>query len=145
MLSDDGVGIYLAKSIQKKLTDIDVQTTLLAGLNLLDLIVGYDVLFVVDASFASDENNIGKLRTYGQGNTPVHLFSSHGFDFFEIVELGNSLKLNMPKLGAIYGIEISKQLCFSTTFSDVISEQILELENQIISDIQDRISSFQTT
>ncbi|MFC1927886.1 hydrogenase maturation protease, partial [Chloroflexota bacterium] len=51
ILSDDGVGIKVAREVEKNLNDpqITVSEASAAGLSLLDSILGYDRVIIVDA------------------------------------------------------------------------------------------------
>ncbi|MDY6959769.1 MAG: hydrogenase maturation protease, partial [Halobacteriota archaeon] len=56
ILSDDGVGIYVAREIKKRLSsdisqfkDVDVEEGSVGGLKLLDTILGYERVILIDA------------------------------------------------------------------------------------------------
>ena len=51
ILGDDGVGFHIAQELAKEIKDenIDVKDTSAGGLNLLELIAGYDKLILIDA------------------------------------------------------------------------------------------------
>ena len=51
ILTDDGVGIYVAREIKKKLTygDVTIQEASLGGLELLDVMTGFKRVILIDA------------------------------------------------------------------------------------------------
>lgn len=51
ILSDDGVGIRIIEELQSRISDPDitVSETNVSGLSLLDIIIGYDKVIIVDA------------------------------------------------------------------------------------------------
>jgi len=49
ILSDDGIGLVVAERLKGRVGGVDVISTPLTGLHLLDLMVGYDALFLIDA------------------------------------------------------------------------------------------------
>jgi len=49
ILSDDGVGIHIARRIKEKLPGIDVIEASAAGFRVVDEIIGYDKLILIDS------------------------------------------------------------------------------------------------
>jgi hydrogenase maturation protease len=94
---DDGIGIYIAEEIKKKLgnkTDnIKVISTETAGLNLLDLIVGYSKLIVVDSIQVSSNSELGHIfeLEVNQLNSSNSHFNSHDIDFSKLFKIGKKL------------------------------------------------------
>lgn len=109
---DDGIGIYIAEEIKKKVgnkTDnIKVISTETAGLNLLDLIVGYSKLIVVDSIQVSSNNELGHIfeLEVNQLNSSNSHFNSHDIDFSKLFKIGKELGIKLPKKIKIYGIGI---------------------------------------
>ena len=64
ILGDDGIGFHIAQELAKEIKDenIDVKDTSEDGLNLLELIVGYDKLIIIDAIMTEDEEVGGIYR-----------------------------------------------------------------------------------
>jgi hydrogenase maturation protease len=58
LLGDDGAGVHIVRRVAQQISSRDVcfKETSAAGLNLLDIILGYDRLIVVDAILCSDDN-----------------------------------------------------------------------------------------
>ena len=109
---DDGIGIYIAEEIKKKLVNrknnVTVISTETAGLNLLDLIVGYSKLIIVDSIQVSSNNKLGhmfELEVNQLNSSNVH-FNSHDIDFSKLFKIGKKLGIKLPKKIKIYGIGI---------------------------------------
>jgi hydrogenase maturation protease len=68
LLGDDGAGVRVVRQVAEKTTDPQVcfRDTSAAGLNLLDIIPGYDRLIVVDA-ILTDDANIGRVFCFDPG------------------------------------------------------------------------------
>jgi len=49
ILSDDGVGLHVARALKGRFAETDMHTSALIGLCLLDIVAGYDQVFVIDA------------------------------------------------------------------------------------------------
>ena len=109
---DDGIGIYIAEEIKKKLVNkknnVTVISTETAGLNLLDLIVGYSKLIVVDSIQVSSNNELGHIfeLEVNQLNSSNSHFNSHDIDFSKLFKIGKELGIKLPKKIKIYGIGI---------------------------------------
>ena len=109
---DDGIGIYIAEEIKKKLVNkknnVNVISTETAGLNLLDLIVGYSKLIIVDSIQVSSNNELGHMFEFevNQLNSPNGHFNSHDIDFSKLFKIGKKLGIKLPRKIKIYGIGI---------------------------------------
>jgi hydrogenase maturation protease len=135
ILSDDGVGLVIVRALKERIPNTDVITTTLVGLNLLDQLLGYDKLFLIDA-LVSGESRPGTLKKLKSGEGTAHLFTSHGLDFFTLLALGKQLGLKMPVVGAIYGIEIENPVSFGEELTPSLAEKLPSLIESIRQDIQ---------
>lgn len=135
ILSDDGVGLVIVQALKEKIPDADGLTTALVGLALLDQLLGYDRLFLVDA-LISGRNSPGDMKKLSPGEGTIHLFTSHGLDFFSLLDLGKQLGLKMPQVEAIYGIEIENSNTFGEGLTPLLSEKLPVLIESIAHDIQ---------
>jgi hydrogenase maturation protease len=109
-------------------------------LHLLDLIAGYDRLFLIDA-LVSQGGAVGDLKKVEAGEGCLHLFSSHGVGFFEVLELGKRLGLKMPEVVAIYGIEIGDEVAFGREYSPQLIHRIESIVQRIREDIESAAST----
>jgi hydrogenase maturation protease len=139
ILSDDGVGLVLAERLRKRLKGVEVAANPMVGLGLLEQIIGYDKIFIIDAT-TSAGGKIGEMKiiseTDGQGS--LHLFSSHGLNIFDLLELGRRCDCPVPDLTAVYGIEIGNEVAFGTGLTPTLGSRIDDLEEAILRDIQNR-------
>ncbi len=137
ILSDDGVGIVIANSLEGRFEGADVATSAMIGLDLLDMIEGYDRIYVIDA-MCTRGGRIGEVhKVFKDGNDgTMHLFSSHGIHFFELMELGERCGLNMPEVGAVYGIEIGDCVCFDNSLSKEIQGKLTSITEEILDDLR---------
>ena len=86
ILSDDGVGLSVAKRLEGQWSGVDVATTAVVGLGLLDLVKGYDKVFLIDACIRQGRR-AGEVIKLAKGDGALHLFSSHGLDFFQPLKM----------------------------------------------------------
>jgi hydrogenase maturation protease len=138
ILTDDGVGLIIAPKLAERIGDIDVETSPIIGLGLLDQVSGYDRIYVIDAMCTKDGNlgEVSKIREDGKEGT-LHLFSSHGVHFFELMKLGKDCGMPMPEIGAVYGIEIGSCVAFGEGLSDQLLEKVDSICGAIITDMID--------
>jgi len=143
ILSDDGVGLLAAEKLRRRIAGADIASSTMIGLSLFDLIIGYDVLFIIDALISPD-GNVGGLKKVGQQNRygTLHLFSSHGLDLFDLMKLGRRCGYAMPLLAEIYGIEIGKHADFGEKLSPALEEKLPALVEKISEDINAFLSRF---
>ena len=77
ILSDDGVGLHVARALEGHFAGTDVHASALIGLDILDIVAGYDQVFVIDA--IQDGSRLpGTVLKLAAGEGALHLFSSHG-------------------------------------------------------------------
>ncbi len=146
ILSDDGIGLKLAERLREKIRGADVQMNAMVGLNLLDQIIGYDRIFIIDA-MTSPGGSIGEMKviTETNGLGSFHLFSSHGINIFDLMDLGRRCGYDMPELTAVYGIEIGNDVAFGKELSLSLQGCLDSLEEKIISDMLSREPSLEFT
>lgn len=116
LLCDDGVGIYVAAELKNRVDrpEITVMETGVAGLSLLDLLVGYDRAIIVDAiqTVGGKAGQIYRLEPKAF-DTALHTASAHGIDFTTALEFGKKLGLHLPQEIVIFAIEASDVSTFS--------------------------------
>lgn len=116
ILSDDGVGLRVAKELRARLDqpDVTVEETSMAGLALLDMLVGYDRAIIVDAiqTQGGKPGQIYRLDLKALNNTR-HITSPHDVSFADALELGSKLSLPLPKQIDIFAIEAADVSTFS--------------------------------
>jgi hydrogenase maturation protease len=143
ILSDDGVGLLAAEKLRGRITGADIASSTMIGLSLFDLIIGYDVLFIIDA-LISQNGHVGRLKKIKQRNGygTLHLFSSHGLNIFDLMKLGRRCGYAMPHLAEIYGIEIESPAIFSEKLSPALHERLPVLVEKISADINACLGKF---
>ena len=95
ILGDDGVGVRVAQELAGKIKNdnIDVRDVGIDGLNLLDLILGYDKLIVIDAVLTEREK-VGEVYRFKPENVydpSRSAISPHHFNLATTIEIGKKL------------------------------------------------------
>ncbi len=139
ILSDDGVGLLLTEKVAGNIPGVDAMSVTLAGLELLDILAGYDYVFLIDAATGTG-GRPGELKELEDGSGALHLFTSHGVNFFDLLRLGRDMGLKMPEPAAVFGIEIGNTTDFGTSLSPALDSALPSLESAIGNRIREKVS-----
>src|SRR4030042_2064438 len=93
VLSDDGVGIHVARILREKgLPGVDVEELPASGLELLDVVLGYDKVVIVDA-IKTDGGVPGEYYILDEKDfeKSVHGASPHGINMATALALGRKV------------------------------------------------------
>jgi len=138
ILSDDGAGIRVAQKIGKQLNDpqISVVETSEAGLRLLDSIVGYDKVIIIDA-VQTEKGQAGQIYRMGPQDFSFakHFSSPHQINLATALELGNVLNLAMPRKITIFAIEAKDITSFSEKCTPEVERAIPEAVKMVLEEL----------
>jgi len=127
ILSDDGVGIQVARALEGRLNqqEVTVMETSMAGLNLLDLLVKFDRVIIVDAiqTIGGKAGQIYRLEP-STFDATRHAATPHDVNFATALELGNRLGLALPQQITIFAIEVEDVITFSEECTPKVREAI---------------------
>ena len=139
LLSDDGVGLYVAAELKNRLDqpDITVTETGIAGLSLLDLLVGYDKAIIIDAiqTAGGKAGQIYRLDPEAFDSTR-HTASPHDVSFTAALELGKRLELALPQQIVIFAIEALDITTFSEECTPEVKQAIPICVETIIQELK---------
>jgi hydrogenase maturation protease len=140
ILSDDGVGIKVAHEIGEKLNDpqVTVAETSAAGLSLLDSIVGYDKVIIIDA-IQTEKGQAGQIYRMGTEDFSLtkHLSSPHQINLATALELGKMLNLAMPQKITIFAVEAEDVTSFSEKCTPKVEQAIPEVVKMVLEDLNE--------
>jgi len=133
ILSDDGVGLRIAREIGERCPDVDVLEASAAGFRVADQIVGYDRLLIVDA-IRSSETAPGSLFRYTPEDfqNTLNFSSPHDMSFFEALELLKEYRETLPSEIIIYAVEVQDTETFSENCSPEVEAAIPGIIEKII-------------
>lgn len=135
ILSDDAVGLLVARMVHARVgsPDVDLVEASVAGLDIVDLIEGYDKVIIVDA-IQTRGGRIGELYCLGSGDivsTP-RLASPHDLDLGETLALGAHLGQAMPAEVVVYAVEVADPFTFGEELSPVLQRHLPEIVSEIV-------------
>lgn len=132
ILSDDAVGIRVAEGLKSQTPALDVVSTGESGLRLLEYVMGYDKLVIIDSVMTSGgkPGELYKLEIEGlKGATSLSL--SHGVDLGTMMALGERLGYDMPQQVSVYAVEISDNTTFSEQCTEVVAQRLPQIVEKI--------------
>ena len=140
LLCDDGIGIHIVQKLEQKNLpeNVVVEEAGTAGIGILDFIVGYKKLIIVDA-IEKGENPGTIIEMDGKNllnYATLHAASIHDADIVTAMELGRKLNLQIPKDVKIYGIQIKDVSTFSMTCTPEVAKTINQVCERIIREIK---------
>ncbi|HUT98646.1 MAG TPA: hydrogenase maturation protease [bacterium] len=124
LMTDDAVGILVARALHARLADPNavLREASVAGIELMELLVGFDRAIIIDAVQTDD----GKPGDWYRLDAPSEISgelpqSSHRFGVFEGLELGRRLGLDMPEEIRIYAVEAPDPFTFGEGLSPALA------------------------
>ena len=140
ILCDDGVGIHVARQIKEKINDpnIVVDEALTGGMNLLDLITGYDKAILIDAVNIKNAK-VGEVKCFPLSSLPTfHSNNPHDATIMEALELAEKLgQKNIPKEIIVIGIVLKEiPYVFGEKLSPKIAKAVPKAVKIALSEIE---------
>jgi hydrogenase maturation protease len=142
ILGDDGVGFHviqeLLHSVGGRTPNIDIQDARLGGLNLLDVVLGYDKVVLVDAikTASGEPGEIHRFTPEDFAGT-VHLTTSaHDTNLATALKIGNEFaRGQMPKEIVIFAIEVEEVAVFTEEMTEKVRKAIPKVVNLVLQEI----------
>ncbi|MDI6811790.1 MAG: hydrogenase maturation protease [archaeon] len=140
ILGDDGVGFHVAQELAQVVKDdaIDIEDACTGGLNVLDIIIGYDKVVIIDAikTKGGEPGEIYRLRPEDFFKS-VHLATSmHDLNFPTVIEIGNKLMPEeMPREIVIFAIEVEEIEKFTEEMTTKVQEAVPKVVNLVLGEI----------
>jgi len=140
ILGDDGVGVHAAQELAKKIKDenIDVRDVSIDGLNLLELILGYDKLIVIDAVLTEREK-VGEVYRFRPENVydPSHsAISPHHFNLATTIEIGKKLfPEEMPGEVIAFAVGTEEATMVTEEMTDRVKDAIPIVVNLVLEEL----------
>jgi hydrogenase maturation protease len=139
ILTDDGVGPKIARELEDRLgrQEATVMETSLAGLDLLDLLAGYDRAIIIDA-IQTEGGKAGQIYQLGPEALEAtrHAASPHDVNFATALELGKRLGMALPRQIDIFAIEAADTSSFSEECTPEVTEAIPACIKMIIQELK---------
>ena len=142
ILSDDGVGIHIARELKRlKMPGIDVEELAASGLELLDVVRGYDKVVIIDA-IQTTKGKPGELYVLEEKDfeKSIHGSSPHGINIATALALGRKLVPNeMPKEVVFFAVEAEDLV----NVSERLTPKVAKALPRIVEKVRKELSSVQ--
>lgn len=140
ILSDDGVGIRVAREVERRIgnSQVTVVQSSGGGLNLLDSISGFEQVIIIDA-IQTGEGNAGQIRLLEPKDFSLarHLRSPHQVDLISALELGRRLEIPMPSAISIVAVEAKDVVTFDEKLTAEVEQAIPEAVDMVLCQLKD--------
>lgn len=146
ILTDDGVGVKVAYAVEKILaehgrTDITVTEASVGGLRLMELMIGYERVIIVDAIMHRNGQPPGTifrltLDDLRQISPTQHSASAHDTSLVTALEAAESMGMSIPSEVKIFAVEVENILDFSETPTPAVAAVIPEVTRLVLEEIE---------
>jgi len=146
ILTDDGVGVKVAYEVEKALKpnipeDITITEASVGGLRLMELLIGYDRVIIVDAIMAKNNGKTGTFHRMTiddlrEISPTQHSASAHDTSLVTALDAGVSMGFHLPKEFSIYAIEVENILEFSEEPTPAVAAAIPKVTAAILEELK---------
>jgi hydrogenase maturation protease len=127
ILTDDAIGLNVVRRLRESLADddrFDVQETMEMGLALLDFIVGYQAVAIVDSIQTGQARAGTVLEVDAAGLKQLTGRTPHFLGVGETLALGRTLGLPVPRCVKIFAVEVVDPFTLSTTMTPALQSAL---------------------
>jgi hydrogenase maturation protease len=139
ILMDDGIGPRVVKKLEADhpLPETEYLTSALGGMDIVELINGYEWVVFVDA-IKTKGGVPGAVYEFTPADfkETLHLTNLHDISFLSAIELGRQLDFDIPKDIYIFAVEIIEDQVFGEDFTPPLQERFPRIIEEINTKIQ---------
>jgi len=144
ILMDDGIGPRVVQILEKEtpVPGLEYETAALGGLELVELMQGYDWVVVIDAIKTKD-GVPGTLYEFTPSDfkETLHLTNLHDLSFLTALKFGEKVGLKVPTEIYIFAVEIIEDLVFGEEFTPPVQARFKEIVDEIRLGIEEKLKS----
>lgn len=139
ILRDDGVGIHVVKQLKQHIDDpsVIIDEALTGGMNLLDMIRGYDKAILIDA-IKIKHAQLGEVKRFLLSDfSSVHSYNPHDVTLLEALRLAEKLgEDQIPHEIVVIGIVLEEMpLEFGEHLSSTVAEAVPKAVEMTLSEL----------
>jgi hydrogenase maturation protease len=151
ILTDDGVGIYVARAVAQRCSrsDITFAEASVGGLRLLEIIAGYERVIIVDAIRTTGGQPGDLYRLHPSDlHISLHVGSTHDLSLVGALALGRGLNIPLAQDEAItiWAVEVEDVTTFGETCTPRVQAAIPRVaqmvHHEVISSTDCRVADF---
>ena len=154
ILTDDGVGIYIARAVAQRCSRVDVTfaEASVGGLRLLEVIAGYERVIIVDAIQTASGQPGDLYRLHPSDlHVSLHAGSTHDLSLVGALALGRGLDIPLPQDEAItiLAVEVEEVSTFGETCTPRVQAAIPRVAqivlHEVFSSTDCRVAKFEVS
>ena len=139
ILQDDGVGIHVINELRPLLKNskITVDIAYTGGINLLDMIRGFDKVILVDA-IKNENCKTGEVKCFTLAEAPaVHSNNPHDISLSEALHLAKQLgEQHLPKEIVVIGIAVKNTRDFGEHLTSEVAAAVPNAVTMVLAELQ---------
>ncbi|MBP1661966.1 MAG: Hydrogenase maturation protease [Thermoplasmatales archaeon] len=139
ILQDDGVGLHVIEALRERLTNpkVTLETAMTGGMNLLDLIRGYEKVILIDA-VKQLGSHPGEVKRFKLTDLPtVHSCNPHDVSLSEALQLAEQLKEpQLPSSIILIGITVDNTYEFGEHLSSTVASAVPKAVNLVLEELK---------
>ncbi len=144
ILTDDGVGVHVAEGVRDALppgTPIEVSEASVGGLRLMERVIGYDRVILIDALHGSAYCHPGAIHRLTLDDlrriSPTqHSASAHDTSLITALKMGQRMGLSLPGEFIIYGVEVENIIDFGNEPTPAVAAAIPEVVKAVLGELK---------
>ncbi len=146
ILTDDGVGVKVAYAVEKALGEnipdnITITEASVGGLRLMELMIGYDRVILIDAIMTKNGHDYGHiheltLEDLRQITPTEHSASAHDTSLVTALDAGERMGLHMPKEFEIIAVEVENVMDFSDEPTRAVAAAIPVVTEMVLNSLR---------
>ncbi len=140
ILRDDGIGIYAVRALSDRLDgSVDCRESECAGLNLVEMLSGYERAIIVD-SIELEGVAPGTVFRLEPDDLLItaRLASLHDIDIVTALRLGRCLGFSMPQEVVIFAVQVEDARTLAEGCTDSVSMVLPALVEEIVAEVEGR-------
>lgn len=141
ILGDDGIGWRVAESIQEKFPSLEVDFLSLGGLSLMERLIGYEKVIIVDA-IHTQQAPIGTVTRFRLEElldlSAGHTTAAHDTSLQTAIGLGRAMGAQLPEEIYVVAVEAERTYDFSEMLTPAV-EAAIPLATQTVTDILEEL------
>jgi hydrogenase maturation protease len=139
ILTDDAVGFAVIEEVGKQLDrgDVTVSEASVGGLSLLELVVGYDKVIIIDAiqTSACQPGEIHRLSPDEFRGT-LRAASTHDITFATALDLGHQLGMDIPREIVIFAVEAVDVETFGEELTAAVAAAVPKVVKLVLQELE---------
>jgi hydrogenase maturation protease len=135
ILGDDGIGWRVADSVSALEPNVEVDCLALGGLSLMERLVGYERVIIID-SIQTRDGRIGQVYRFELDDLPDlstgHTTAVHDTSLQTALKMGRAMGVQLPDEITIVGIEAERVYDFSEELTPQVAAAIPEATSAVV-------------